>query len=255
MRIANNVLRENLRSKVLYVLAGLGLLVTTLLLTGNGTITNASGENLKATLRGTMLVGFNLMGVFGTLVTLVLSMNTIPREFERKTTHLLLVRPVHRWRLGLELLLGNILASWTFVALMSAGLVLGLLAHGGQAYLGRLALAVLALGLNTALMAGVTTLLSSRLPGPAAAFVALSLYGLGSFAGTLRVMFDLSEGLWGKIGPIILPLIPPIDGVIEQTAKLFGPGALIDGRVYLVAGLYLYVLVALTAASLYGKEV
>lgn len=269
MRIAANVVRENLRNRVLYLLALLGMMAVALLLLG-GTVQQQSPSgpslNLTDTLLGSVQVGFTLVGLFGALVAVVLSMNTVPREFERKTIHLLLVRPIARWQVALELLLGNVLAAWILFGLLSLGLVAVLAvkgAHTGQ--LLSLVPGLLTLGLNVAFAACFTTLLSARLPAVVAAFLGLGAYLSGALRGLLDLALQakilrLAEhgtgtAFWELLRSLTLALIPPVNEMAAQAAVFLTPGGLVDGKVYVSALIWLYFAVLLTAVSLYGREV
>lgn len=270
MRIAGNVVRENLRNKVLYLLAFLGILtVAALLLGGTVQVQDEGGGpvvNLTDSLLGTVQIGFTLIGLFSAVVAVVLSMNTVPREFERKTIHLLLVRPVERWQVALELLLGNVLTAWVLYALLSLGLVLVLAARGANAhYLLSLVPGFLTLSLNVALTACLTTVLSARLPGAVAGFLGLGVYVAGVLRGVLdlglqvKIMSALERGastaFWDALRSMVLWFLPPVNEIAAEAAKFLTPGAVLDAKVYVSALIWLYFGVLLTAVSLYGKEV
>lgn len=270
MRIAGNVVRENLRNKVLYLLALLGILVVAALLLGGTVQQRGAGGgpavNLTDSLLGTVEIGFTIIGLFSAVVAAVLSMNTVPREFERKTIHLLLVRPVERWRVALELLWGNVLTAWVLYALLSLGLVLVLAARGANAhYLLSLVPGLLTLSLNVAFTACLTTLLSARLPGAVAGFLGLGAYAAGALRGVLdlglqmKIMAALEHGasatFWEALRSIALWFLPPVNEIAAEAAKFLTPGALLDAKVYVSALIWLYLAVLLTSVSLYGKEV
>ena len=243
--------------------------VAALLLSGTVQQQGAGGGpavNLIASLLGTVQIGFTIIGLFSAVVAAVLSMNTVPREFERKTIHLLLVRPVERWQVALELLLGNILTAWALYALLSLGLVLVLAARGASAhYLVSLVPGLLTLSLNVAFTACLTTLLSARLPGAVAGFLGLGVYVAGALRGVLdlglqmKIIGTLQRGVntifWEALRSLALWFLPPVNEIAAEAAKFFTPGALLDAKVYVSALIWLYFGVLLTAVSLYGKEV
>lgn len=269
MKIAANVVRENLRNKVLYLLALLGIAAVVAILLG-GTVQQSTGGgravNLTASLLGTVEVGFSIIGLFSAMVAVVLSMNTVPREFERKTIHLLLVRPVERWRVALELLLGNILTAWILYGLLSLGLVSVLVARGAKIhYLLSLGPAFLTLSLNVAFTACLTTLFSARLPGAVAGFLGLGLYVAGALRGVLDLALQMkinssfgkgaNAAFWEALRSVALWFFPPVNEIAAEAAKFVAPGAVLDAKVYVSALIWLYFGVLLTAVSLYGKEV
>ncbi|HWI66224.1 MAG TPA: ABC transporter permease [Symbiobacteriaceae bacterium] len=250
MALAWNVIRENLRNKVLYVLAGIGLLFLFVFLTGSGgKMTDGDGNNLLATAAGAMKAGLAITGVLGALVTVVLSMNTVPREFERQTIHLLLVRPIERWQLAGSFLLGNVLTAWVFLLAMSLPLFAGLANRNAQGMFPALAGALLLVGLNMAAIAGLTTAFSTVISGPAAAFMGLLMYGFGAFGPELSALAARTP-----FSRLLVALLPPVGSLSGEAMKLFGPGAL-DGRAILVALIYLWAVAGLTALGLQRREV
>lgn len=254
MRIARNVVRENLRNKVLYLLAFLGILtVAALLLGGTVQVQDEGGGpavNLTDSLLGTVQIGFTIIGLFSAVVAVVLSMNTVPREFERKTIHLLLVRPVERWQVALELLLGNVLTALALYALLSFGLVLVLAARGANAhYLLSLVPGLLTLSLNVAFTACLTTLLSARLPGAVTAFLGLDVYVAGALRGVIDLGLQMkisalergaSAAFWEVLRSIVLRFVPPVNEIAAEAAKCLTPGALLGAKVYVSALIWLY---------------
>lgn len=255
MTLAANVIRENLRNRVLYLLAGIGLLLMWVMLAGQGgQMRNQNGENLLETLDGVMRAGFALVGALGSLVTVVLTMNTIPREYERQTIHLVLVRPVQRWQVAGAFLLGNVLTAWLFLAAMSLPLFAALSVRNAAHLMPTLLAALPALALNTALIAGLTTLFSSRMPGAAAAFLGLLCYGLGAFSSELYGLALASKSAWAPAARLLLWAVPPTGPVSGEALKLFTTGVSLDWRVFVTGLIYLWTVVGLTTVSLYRRE-
>jgi ABC-type transport system involved in multi-copper enzyme maturation permease subunit len=256
MMLAANVIRENLRNRVLYLLVGIGLLLMFAMLAGQGgKMSTQDGTNLLDTLDGVMRAGFALVGALGSLVTVVLTMNTIPREYERQTIHLVLVRPVARWEVAGAFLLGNIVTAWLFLAAMATPLFAALAVRGATHLMPELLVALPALALNTAMIAGLTTLFSSRMPGAAAAFLGLLAYGLGAFSGELGALALASKSAGAPLARVLLWAVPPTGPVSGEALKLFIPGMGLDGRVFVTGLIYLWAVAGLTAASLYRREV
>lgn len=256
MPLVGNVVREGLRNRVLYLLAGLGLLLMFAMLVGSGgKVTDAAGNNLLADAEGAMRVGFAMAGLLSALVTVVLSMNTVPREFERGTIQLLLVRPRARWELGASFLLGNILSACLFLLVLVLPLFPALLVRGGAAQIPQLALSILGLLLNCAVIASLTTLLSTFVPGPAAGFLGLLFYGLGAFGPELGALVGLVEAWWAPLARLGVALLPPTGAVTAEMLKLFSPGMVLDARVLLGGLLYLWAVAGLTLVGFARREV
>ncbi|MBP2017443.1 hypothetical protein J2Z79_000826 [Symbiobacterium terraclitae] len=256
MALVLNVVREGLRNRSLYLLAGVGLLLMFLLLVSSGgTVRDAAGNDLLADAAGAMRVGFALAGFLGALVAVVLSMNTIPREFERGTAELLLVRPLPRWRIGAGFLVGNILSGWLFLLALVVPLFPALTVRGGGDQLPDLLLALPGLLLNVALTAAVTTVLSVWLPGPAAGFLGLLAYVLGAFGPELAALLALTDAWWAPLARTALALVPPTGAVSASVLQRFAPGGLVDPRPLLGGLLYLWASAGVTAAWFGWREV
>lgn len=254
--VALNVVRENLRSRGTYVLTAVGLLLMFLLLVSSGgSVRDAAGNELTAHAAGAMRVGFAMAGFLGAVVTVVLSMSTVPREFERGTAELLLVRPVPRWQVGAGFLLGNILSGWLFLLVLAVPLFPALTVRGGQDLVPALLLALPGLLLNIAAVAAVTTLCSVWLPGPAAGFLGLLAYGLGVFGPELSALVALSDAWWVPFARLGLTLLPPAGAVTGSVLQLFAPGGAVDPRPLLGGLLYLWAAGGLTAAAFGWREI
>lgn len=256
MALVLNVVREGLRNRSLYVLTGVGLLLMFLLLvTSGGTVRDAAGNDLLADAAGAMRVGFALAGFLGALVAVVLSMNTIPRECDRGTMELLLVRPLARWRIGAGFFAGNILSAWLFLLALVVPLFPALTLRGGAAQVPDLLLTLPGIFLNVALVSAVTTLVSVWLPGPAAGLVGLLAYGLGAFGPELAALVALTDAWWTPVARAGLWLVPPTGEVAASVLQRFAHGGVGDPRPVLAGLLYLWATAGLTAASFGWREV
>jgi len=253
--VALNVVREALRSRALHVLTGVGVLLMFLMLvTGGGSVRDPAGNDLLADASGAMRVGFAMAGFIGAVVTVVLSMNTVPREFERGTAELLLVRPAPRWQIGAGFVLGNVLSGWLFLLVLAVPLFPALTVRGGWDLVPALPLALAGLLLNIAAVAALTTLLSLWLPGPAAGFLGLLAYGLGAFGPELSALVSLSDAWWPPLARAALTALPPTGAVTASVLQVFVPGGAVDPRPLLGGLLYLWAAGGLTAAAFGWRE-
>lgn len=208
--IAVNCFRENIRTRSMYILAVLGFLAVVVAL-GSGTKVSTGGTgNMLDTPRGAVQVGVAVVGFFSALATVMVCMSSIAREFERRTTHLVLVRPVQRWRYALEILAGNLLTSWAFLALMLSALWLGLRGRGIAVTGAGFAGAGLSLVVSVATLAAVTTLFGSRMAGPAAGFLGVTAYVIGALKDQLGLLAEAHEGLARALMKVVLAIAPPV---------------------------------------------
>ncbi len=255
LTVALNVVRETLRSRGLYALTAVGLLLMcVVLISSRSSVRDAAGNDLLADPAGAMRVGFAMAGFVGAVVTVVLSMNTLPREFERGTAELLLVRPLPRWQIGAGFLLGNVLSGWLFLLVLAVPLFPALVVRGGSDLVPALFLAVTGLLLNAAAVAAVTTVCSVWLPAPAAGFLGLLAYGLGAFGPELSALVSLADGWWPPLARAGLALLPPTGAVAASVLRLFAPGGAVDPRPLLGGLLHLWAAGGLTAAAFGWRE-
>lgn len=208
--IAVNCFRENVRTRSMYILAVVGFLAVVTAL-GSGTrVSTDGGGNLLDTPQGAAQVGVAVVGFFSALAAVMVCMNSIAREFERRTIHLVLVRPVWRWRYALEMLIGNLLTSWAFLALMLLALWLGLRGRGIAVTGAGFAGAALSLAVSVASLSAVTTLFGSRMAGPAAGFLGITAYAIGVLKDQLGLLAEAHEGLERALMKGVLAIAPPV---------------------------------------------
>ena len=87
-----NALKERIRRKELYVVMVIGIFMI-LFCGSNSTSITINGEPLTG-FRNMFMVMHVLIHVVGCILAVILSINTIPREYERHNSHLVWVRGI-----------------------------------------------------------------------------------------------------------------------------------------------------------------
>ena len=139
--IAINTVRESVRSKLLY-----GLLFFAVLLIGSGAVV-ASLSYVEGD-RILQDVGMGSVRLFGVAIAILVGINLIHREVDRRTVYTILSKPLSRGEFLLGKFLGLTLTIWLQMAIMGVAFVLRtILMILAPAYASPLLLGTAALGI------------------------------------------------------------------------------------------------------------
>lgn len=250
LTIAMNTFKEKLRSKALYITGITGFILMLLISTGNGLSIN--GQKILL-FEDRVPVAMSVMQFLGSLLAIMISLQTIPNEFERKTTHLILTRGIKLWQYMFSLAAGNIFTSVVFtLSIYSSLIVFSLVLGKGNLLLHTLA-SILVLSVNTMLLSGIVSVLSIRIPGFINGIIGLIVYFLGVFHNLLSTASGALEGIEGTLLKAALWLIPNFSEVQLQAANILlsRPADIVP---ILVQLLFLYIVLSLTFIP-FRKEV
>lgn len=212
--IAKNAWRERIRRKELFAVLAVGLLIMMLL----------SGEDSGLSVNGEAIAGYDSMlpamhiiiNAVVTLLAVILSAGTIPREYSRSTSHLVWIRGISQPEYHGGLLLANCFSVLFVTVLLYIFLGIYMLAngHGGELY--RLIPAFLPEAVNGILIASLASVLSIKLPmavvGLFSGFVAFG----GIFFELLGIYRNVIGGIGGKVIGLLLPVLPNLHGIQKQ---------------------------------------
>lgn len=250
LTITMNTFKEKIRSKALYITSITGFILMLLITTGNGLSIN--GQNVLV-FEDRVPVAMSVMQFLGSLLTIMISLQTIPNEFERKTTHLILSRGVKSWQYMFSLTAGNIFTSLVFTLSIYSSLIVFCLVLGkGNLLLHTLA-SILVLSINTMLLSGIVSVLSIWVPGFINGIIGLVLYFLGVFHGLLETVSNALEGVEGTLLQAGLWLIPNFSEVQKQASNIL-LSRTVDIVPVLIQLLFLYIVLGLTFLP-FRKEV
>jgi ABC-type transport system involved in multi-copper enzyme maturation permease subunit len=180
LTIARNTFRENIRDKILYnlILFALIMILSSVAL---GQLTLGNEKKVIVDL------GLSAISIFGTLIAIFIGISLVYKELERRTVYSLLAKPVHRHQLILGKYLGLLFTLLVNVAIMTAGLILTLMYHGGgqlQACV-RLVPIVYLIFLSLALTTALALVFSTFSTPALSALFTLFLWVGGHFNGDL----------------------------------------------------------------------
>lgn len=242
MTIAVTALKEKIRKKVLYVVSIIGILVLVLFSTGTGSISVGGVEITDYKLLAPILL--MVVNAISCVMAVVLSLDTIPNEYERKTSHLVLIRNVSQTAYHGELTAANIMAGLlSELILFTAFLCFMLSKHHGSE-IGRLFISFFISSVGVILVCILTSWLSIFLPRLVAGTMSVIIMLAGIFYSMLELLNSIVGGLGGRLLKGILYIVPDLHGIQEQ-AGAFLTGDTVDIHILLKGLLWIYILAAL----------
>lgn len=200
-------------------------------------------------------IGLAATEFFGTLIAVFLGADLVSRDVERRTLHLLVVKPLTRSAFIVGRFLGLCLTLATSVLLMSIGLGLTLIAVGGSFSWG-LGQATYAILLQLWLTAAIATFLSTTASRPLALLGATVLAMLGRLTDILRNASLILEGFPDWLGRGLYFALPNLLNFDLKTRVVYGdaiPSALLV-ELTLYATAYVVALLALATMAFRSRD-
>ena len=190
--IAKNTFKEAVRSKILYSLIffALAMMAVSLVL-----------DQVTVGQRNKIIKDFGLASInlFGVLIAIMVGINLVYKEIEKRTIYPLLAKPVRRSEFLIGKYFGIVLTLGVEVALMSFFLFLLMMIYGmntgSQTFDFGLLAAILLIFLELALIAAVAILFSSFSTPFLSGMFTLGVYIIGHLTGDLRRLGALSGSL------------------------------------------------------------
>jgi ABC-type transport system involved in multi-copper enzyme maturation permease subunit len=180
LTIARNTFRENIRDKILYnlILFALIMILSSVAL---GQLTLGHEEKVIVD------IGLSAISIFGTLIAIFIGISLVYKELEKRTVYALLAKPVHRHEFILGKYLGLLCTLLVNVVIMTIGLILTLMYHGGVGFPGYLRLipAVYLIFLSLALTTALALVFSTFSTPALSALFTFFLWVIGHFNGDL----------------------------------------------------------------------
>lgn len=192
-------------------------------------------------------IGLAATEFFGTLVALFLGADLVGRDVERRTLHLLIVKPLTRLEFILGRYLGLCLTILTSVGLMAMGLALALQTAGGL-YSAGLVAATFSIFLQLCLTAAIATFLSTTSSRPLALLGATIICVLGRLTDVLKNASLILEGFPDWFGKGLYATLPNLLSFDLKTRAIYGDAIPASLLLYLV----LYALAYITALLALG---
>lgn len=211
-----NSLREKIRNKSLYIIGFISLLlITFLMLAGDFSVNNQAVTSFE----GLIHIGMILVSFFASILAIMTSIQTIPNEFERKTTHLVLVRGVKKHGYILSLTMSNIIISFIGLWIIYGGIIIFAAVNGKLHKILHLLSGLGILGINIILVSTITSLFSMIMPLFLNGILGIFLYLVGSFHNLLYLISQNLGGVFGIIVKRILFIIPNFYEVQRQAGN------------------------------------
>lgn len=218
MVIIQNALRERIRRKELYIVIGIACLL--LFLCGSGAAT-LSIDGIPITDFDNMFGVMHVISSFASCVlALVMSLRTIPNEYERRTSHLVWIRNVPQSKYHLCLASANAISACMSVAVFYLGMAVYTIAKGRADCLIRMIPAFLILCINVVLISTAVSMLSITLPSFAVGTVGLVYVLAGTLHGVLDVYKSVIGGFSGGLVKALLWITPDLNGIQTQARNL-----------------------------------
>lgn len=246
-----NTFREKLRNKTFYIVLIIGMVLMLVLTTNNSHLT-INGRKVSG-FEQMVPVALSIMGFVACLLSIMVSIQTIPNEFERRTTHLVLVRGVKPWQYMFALTSGNIAAGIFCILLLSFSLILFCLFYGKFELIPSVFLCSLLLGINSAFLCAAVSVLTIKLPVFAAGIGGVLIYAAGILHGILDAVAAASEGFAASIIKILLFFIPDFAAIQGQASAVLVGGS-VDLQPVAAGLLLIYLFLSLTFIT-FRKEV
>lgn len=216
--IVETAMKEKIRKKELYIIAAIGLIVMMLVTTGTGTIT-LNGVPLTA-YQNIIPVLMNVTNVICGVLAIVLSLRTIPNEYERKTSHLIWMRGVSQTRYHAALAIANLWISVMAVAIMYVGVLFYTLQNSDYAGAIRTIPAFLISSLSIMIVSLLTSALSICLPSFVAGSIVTIVYLVGILYELLDVYRGMVEGAASTMLKVLLFIVPNLNGIQVQAGSI-----------------------------------
>ena len=213
-----NALKERVRRKELYFVVVIGILLLLFCSSDNTSIT-MDGEPLTG-FKNMFMIMHTLVNAFGVILAVILSMRTIPNEYERKNSHLVWVRGISQPKYHGGLAVANILASVFAAGILYVVLAVYAVIHGHAGYLPKLIPAFMMVTISISLVSLFVSVLSIKLPGMTVGGLGALFAGIGVFHGIFDLLKSVVGGPGGKCISVFLWLVPDLNGIQKQAYNL-----------------------------------
>lgn len=236
--IMKNAWKERMRRKELYIVVAIGILILLLCSSGSGTI-SIDGEPITS-FDNMFMVLHTMLNAVGCILAVVLSVRTIPNEYERRNSHLIWVRGISQSTYHMGLSLANVCSSIMAMGIFYLALAGYVVANGRMDYLIRMFPAFLIVCVNIAMASFFTSVLSIKLPVMAVGVVGFTFTIMGILHGVLDIYKNIAGGVAGIVLKGVLTVLPDMNGIQLQAQNFMAQNA-VDVHSILSGMLLLYV--------------
>lgn len=238
MIIALTALKEKIRRKELYVVSAIGAVILLVFGTGSGSLSiNGQPVTDYRMLAPVLLIVVNAISC---ILAVIMSLGTIPAEYERSTSHLVWIRKIPQYRYHGELALANIFSGLISEAILFVPMFIIMIINGRAGEFLQLAAAYLIIGLNVTIVCAMTSALSIVITKSAAGAIAAAAALAGIFSDLLATLKDIIGGFGGVMVKYFLKIIPNLHRIQNEAADALC-GKNVDIHIILTGLLAVYV--------------
>lgn len=237
--ITKNAWKERIRRKELYIVVAIAILILLMCSSGSATIT-IEGEPITS-FENMFMVIHTLMNAVGCILAVILSIGTIPKEYERKNSHLIWVRGITQQTYHAGLTLANILSGVFAMLILYLALAVYIIVNGQWDYLFRMLPAFLIVSINVALTSLFVSVLTIPLPTMAAGAMGIIFAAVGILHSILNIYKNIAGGIAGTLLNGILHIFPDMHGIQRQAQNIMAQKTA-DIHLILVGILTLYII-------------
>jgi len=217
MTIAFTALKEKIRRKELYIVTAIGALILLLFGTGPGSISiNGEAVTDYNMLAPVLLIIINAISC---ILAVIMSLGTIPKEYERNTSHLVWIRKIPQYRYHGELALANIISGLISAAILFVPMFIFMVSNGRAGEILQLFAAYLIVGINITIVCVMTSVLSVVIPDVVAGAIAAAVTLIGIFSSLLTILADMLEGVGKVVLEYALKIVPDLHGIQHEAAN------------------------------------
>lgn len=212
-------LLERFRKKELYIIFAIGVVLIFLFCTGDGSI-SIDGQALTGFDNRLMLFHI-FVNAITCLLSVVLSVNTIPNEYERRNSHLIWIRNVSQTKYHASLCIANIIVNLIvlFVFYLMLAIFLGLNAKAQIIPL--LIPGYLLTGLNVIFICTLTSALSIKCGTFVTGLISILIAVFGIFYPALELIRNIMGGIGAKVIGFLMTFVPNLHMVQKQALEIY----------------------------------
>lgn len=218
MVIMKNALRERIRRKELYIVAAIALLL--LLLLGSGAATLSIDGKAVTGFSSMFGVLLSTVNVVSCILAVVLSLKTIPNEYEQKTSHLIWIRGISQCQYHAQLALANLCSSVFSAGILYLGIVVYTVMHKEFSCLWRLIPAFFVLCVSVAVVSSFVSVLSIVLPSFLVGILGAVCAVTGCFHTLLELLQNILGGFSGTLLKGLLIITPDLASIEKQAENI-----------------------------------
>lgn len=250
LTIMFNSIREKIRNKTIYVVGLIsGFIIIFLLLNADFTYDNRKFVTFDELLPFAII----MVNFISSMLAIMISLQTIPKDFENKTCHLILVRGIKRYKYMLGLTLSNILTSLFSLLILSISIIIFCITKGEGIYVFKIIGGMFIMAINILLLSAITSLLSIKIPLFINGILGVVIYFLGVFHNLILTYAKTVGGIVGTFYRLLLICVPDFQA-IQKEAGLLISGKPIELYPILSQILFLYIVITIILFS-FKREV